>query len=155
MHPDDGVLVALRGLEVRVAEATERMRAGDPDPTNAFRGLYLTDDLENPTKHKIEQSMVLPAGQMNIFFADDDPEEGVNHLPFKLDADGDVIAIFDTDERGRYLIDMLEIVDQPDDSSLLRCPDGSWVNANPSPGDHNAGCGGLYMPLVVNNRLLR
>ena len=44
MTSDAGLTDALIELEQRVATATHAMRSFDPDPENAFRGLYITDE---------------------------------------------------------------------------------------------------------------
>lgn len=120
-------------------------------------GFYLTDDLDNRTRFKIVGPMVVGPGETALFFADNDPQEGGNHLNFRLNSQQELVALYDRDENGRYLIDLVEIEAVGIDTSLLRCPDRSWVLGDATPGEAGPGgaCGGLYLPLVVNRRLLR
>ncbi|HNQ37542.1 MAG TPA: lamin tail domain-containing protein, partial [Prolixibacteraceae bacterium] len=91
-------------------------------------GLYLTDDLSNPTKYPIAkgQSMTrIPKRSYLVFWADNQPTHGILHLNFTLEP-GKTIALFDAN--GRTLIDSLTIpLNIARDVSYGRMDDGSEV----------------------------
>jgi hypothetical protein len=95
-------------------------------------GLYLTDDLSNPTKYPIakgQQSLTrIPKRSYIVFWADNKPTHGILHLNFTLEP-GKTIALFDAN--GRTLIDSLTIPNQVSrDVSYGRAEDGGpdWKN---------------------------
>lgn len=94
-------------------------------------GLYLTDDLSNPTKYPIAkgQSMTrIPKRSYLVFWADNQPTHGILHLNFTVEP-GKTIALFDAN--GRTLIDSLTIpLNIARDVSYGRMDDGSEVWAN-------------------------
>ncbi len=72
-------------------------------------GLYLTDDLSNPTKYRIPKGQSItqiPTRSFIVFWADDMSENGILHLNFTL-KDGGVIGLFDAN--GKTLIDSVTI----------------------------------------------
>lgn len=72
-------------------------------------GLYLTDDLKNPTKYPIAKGQTLtkiPKRSYIVFWADNMPTYGILHTNFILEP-GKTIALFDGN--GRTLIDSLTI----------------------------------------------
>jgi len=122
-------------------------------------GMYLTDNLSVPTKWQIPYGnsavmdlaipvgTTIPAGGYLLIWADDDTPQGVPrttdaglHANFKLDANGEEIALFDSD--GSTLIDSVAFPAQAADISYGRYPD---ANDNqrffcfPSPGLQNVG----------------
>jgi len=104
-----------------------------------LNGLFLTDDLSNPTRHQLVSEISLEPGQHFLFWADASVEQGVDHLDFKLSADGEGIYLFAPD--GESLITSCEFIRQVEDVSLARKIDGSneWVfSAVPTPGAANA-----------------
>ncbi len=106
-----------------------------------LQNLYLTDDLTAPTQHAITQSLVISAGGYLLLYADNDTEQGANHLEFKLSSGGEDLAIFNTD--GATLIDSYTFGEQTPDISEGRCPDGgaTWIFcASATPGASNEPC---------------
>ena len=100
-------------------------------------GMYLTDDLTNPTKSRIPDGVQIGAGSYLIFYADDDAEQGVLHTSFKLSKAGESIGIFDTDENNQQQIDAYTFALQRDGESAGRDPvDPTRWNAYgiPTPG---------------------
>ena len=95
---------------------------GGPTPLN-LGGYYLTDDLADPTKFRIPAGTVIPAGGFLLFYADDDPEQGPDHLNFTLSSYGDVVALFAPD--GQVLLDSYSFGRQLRDQSSGRLPDGT------------------------------
>jgi hypothetical protein len=90
-------------------------------------GMYLTDDLDEPTKWQIPQGYpsqtTVPADGFIVFWADGDTADGPLHADFKLSADGEEIGLFDTD--GSTLIDGIVFGEQTTNISYGRYPDGN------------------------------
>jgi hypothetical protein len=89
-------------------------------------GLYLTDDLSNPTKYLIAKGQTvtsIPSRSYLVFWADSFTTRGILHLNFKLDA-GETIALFDSN--GKTLIDSVTVPScVAKDVSFGRFTDGS------------------------------
>ncbi len=103
-------------------------------------GMYLTDDLTKPTKWRIPDGVVIPAGGYLLFWVDNDEEQGERHANFKLNVAGEEIGLFDTDENGNAAIDTVTFGQQTSDISFGRQPDGTntWrFFVSPTPGQPN------------------
>ncbi|MBW1812066.1 MAG: lamin tail domain-containing protein [Deltaproteobacteria bacterium] len=93
-------------------------------------GMYLTDNLSSPTKWQIPGNSpavtTIAAGGYLVIWADNDTGDIGLHANFKLDADGDDIALFDSD--GATMIDSITFDNQITDISYGRYPDAndSW-----------------------------
>ncbi len=95
--------------------------------------------------------VTVAGGEFILLFADDDPEQGPLHLPFKLSSDGDRLSL--TDSHGA-IVDDVVIPPLPANVSLLRLPDGAsdfttciWA----SPGVANGSeCGTSFSPTVYD-----
>lgn len=101
-------------------------------------GLYVTDDLARPMKHRLDAGTVIEPGGFLLLWADDDMEQGPRHLPFKLDRDGEVVGIYDA--RLAQWVDLVSVPALPADHSWSRVPGdaGSWTtDPTPSPGGAN------------------
>lgn len=85
-------------------------------------GMYLTDNLSAPTKWKIPDDAAVAARNHIVIWADNDTGDAGLHANFKLDADGDQIALFDRD--GVTLIDSIVFGAQTADVSYGCYPDG-------------------------------
>lgn len=95
-------------------------------------GMYLTDNLQNPTKWRIPNGTSIPAGQTLLVWADDDPGDGPMHATFKLGAEGEAVALFATD--GVTPLDAIEFGPQAADVSTGRMLGHAAVSASfPSP----------------------
>jgi len=107
-------------------------------------GLYVTDDLDNPTKWRIPASdpaatTIGPQGYL-LIWADGHVEDQGLHASFKLDADGEEVGLFETD--GTTLIDAMTYPGQGRDISYGRYPDAAdeWFFFGvPTPGAVNEG----------------
>ncbi|MBN2521773.1 MAG: CotH kinase family protein [Bacteroidales bacterium] len=100
-------------------------------------GMYLTDNLQIPTKWEIPEMEIAP-GEFLLFWADGD--YGPLHTNFKLSNDGERIGLFDTDENGNFPIDFFTYVSQNNDESYGRSQDGGneWnIFRNATPGQSN------------------
>jgi spore coat protein CotH len=109
------------------------------DTTIDMSGMYITDNLNNPTKWKVPDGVTIPARGYLVFMADSEPAQGSQHTSWSLSADGESIGIFQTD--GTTLIDSVTFGAQRTDVSYGRTSDGAatWsLFAPASPGAANA-----------------
>ena len=62
----------------------------------ALGGLYVTDDLLEPAKHRIANLSFVGAGEDGFvrFIADGDPEQGADHVDFGLSQFGESIGLY-------------------------------------------------------------
>jgi hypothetical protein len=104
-------------------------------------GLYLTDDISNPTKYRIprgQQITLLPPRSYLVFWANNQPSHGIRHLNFILE-EGKTIALYDAS--GRNLIDSVTVPYRlQTDVTYGRIVDGGelWANLPKStPGGNN------------------
>ncbi|MHC4498138.1 MAG: lamin tail domain-containing protein [Planctomycetota bacterium] len=107
-------------------------------------GMYLTDELSEPTQWQIPDGVTIDAWGFLVFWADkddDEPNQGPLHTNFKLNAtDGEEIGLFDTD--GSTLLCGIEFNRQTTDISYGLYPDASddWrFFGIPTPGWENNG----------------
>jgi hypothetical protein len=103
-------------------------------------GMYLTDDLANPTKWRVPDGVVIAAGGYLIVWADSDPDQGSTHTSFGLSTEGEEIGLFNTVANGYAAIDTVTFGPQQSDVSYGRSPDGSgtWRTfSTPTPGQSN------------------
>ena len=116
-------------------------------------GKYLSDDVTNPTRFRIPDGVTIPPRGFLVFFADGEPEQGPLHTNFSLNRYGEAIALFDTDEAGRRLLDVRFFGRQwPDRSECRRSvAGGNWVEmCLPSPGwEDGDPFPTPYLPLVL------
>ncbi len=115
-------------------------------------GMYLTDDLNRPEKFRITAgTWIAPRGAL-LFYADGNPHWGLLHVNFRLNRGGEEIGLFDSDEKGRLLIDAWVFGPQAPDVSERRYPDGGelWISSRtPTPGQVDFPLGRYpYLPLV-------
>ena len=111
-------------------------------------GMYLTDDLTEPTKWQIPEGVSIEGGGYLLFWADDDDEQGDMHTNFELDKGGEEIGLFDPN--GVTLIDSITFDTQGVDVSHGRYPNGDndWrFSAMPTPAAAN---NGEYIGLVAD-----
>jgi len=99
-------------------------------------GMYLTDNLANPTQWRVPTGVTIPAKDYLIFWADNDVEEGAYHTSFALSAGGEEIGLFGAD--GVTLVDSVTFGAQLTDVSYGRFPDGSgtWGFMTPATPDN-------------------
>jgi parallel beta-helix repeat protein len=107
-------------------------------------GLYLTDDLGNPSKYQIisseANSTTIPPKGMLIIWLDGDLDQEGLHASFKLNAAGEELGLFYIDAGDTIQIDATQFDAVGSDKSLARLPDGTgdWIiSTNPSPGQLN------------------
>jgi hypothetical protein len=159
--------VGLQPVPVVISEfmAANRSTVEDPDEPGEYpdwiellnisdapvnlRGYYLTDNLQLPAKFRISADVVVAPGETALFWADDDPQQGPLHTNFKLDKDGEAVALFGPD--GNTPLSTVIFPRQFDDVSYGRCsPDSaSWEYLYlPTPGQANA-CSRFYLPAAM------
>ena len=106
-------------------------------------GMYLTDDLDEPTKWRFpagrgDETIISGNGYLLVWADEDVLDEPGLHASFGLEADfGQEIGLFDKD--GISLIDSIEFGGQVADVSFGREPEGSenWFTLSPTPGWSN------------------
>jgi hypothetical protein len=86
-------------------------------------GMYLTDDLSNPTLWKIPQGISISSKGCLIFWVDSNEDQGIMHTNFKLDKDGEEIGLFATTGNGNMIIDRVSFGEQDSDISYTRIYD--------------------------------
>jgi spore coat protein CotH len=97
-------------------------------------GMFITDNMFNPTKWKVPQGVTIHPGGYLRFWADADPKQGSLHTNFQLDSDGEELALYRAD--GFTLIDCIVYPAQISNVSYGRRPDSvnSWSYFNvPTP----------------------
>jgi len=110
-------------------------------------GMYLTDDLTDPTKWQIPTNSpsetTIPAHGYLFIWADKDTTDTGLHANFKLDAMGEELGLFDSSTsgiNGVTLIDYVVFDEQTVDISYGRYPDASdnlIFLVSPTPGTEN------------------
>ena len=111
-------------------------------------GLYATDDLSQPDKWQIpvlqpELTSIQP-GDYLLLWADQDLEQGVLHLNFKLSGAGEAFGLAKATDSGFVYIDTVTFGSQSTDVSWGRSPDGEnsfRFFMVPTPGHQNTPTG--------------
>ena len=85
-------------------------------------GWYLSDNLNNKTKWRFPNGLVLPAGGYLIVWADDSVAQGNLHASFKLSSAGEELVLSDSLEN---TIDQLTFGPQRQDTAWARIPNGT------------------------------
>ena len=101
-------------------------------------GMYLTDDLNDPTRWQFPEGSTIGAKEYLIVWAE--RSGGEFYASFALNANGEEIGLFDSD--GLTLIDSVVFLKQIQDVSYGRIPDGgtSWnylLSATPGSSNSN------------------
>lgn len=111
--------------------------AGDRDPwleifnvhadTNTLYGSYISDDDNNPAKFLITDPQPFEPGEYRIFWIDNEPEEGDNHLNFLITGNFPYLRLYNSLLQP---IDQMTFGVQTPDTALARVPNGhgGWVN---------------------------
>ncbi len=114
----------------------ELYNSGDDDID--LDGLSITDDRATPDKASLDGKSIA-AGAVLLLWADGTPDQGDDHLPFKLSAAGEELVIFAADA----IVDELTWTAATADVSSARIPDGDdnvVTCANSSCGETNGNC---------------
>ncbi|MBN1480797.1 CotH kinase family protein [candidate division KSB1 bacterium] len=113
-------------------------------------GMYVSDNLSNPKKWRLG-NLSIPSKGFLLLWADDDAEQGADHVGFKLSGEGEEIGLFDTDDNQNKPIDTLHFGPQMVDVSYGRTQDGAdeWIFYNdPTPGRGNRDSTASYEDLI-------
>ncbi|MSU37005.1 MAG: hypothetical protein EXS36_18290 [Pedosphaera sp.] len=117
----------------------------------ALGGLFLTDDLNQPTQSPISSLSFMPAEGFVTFAADGDPDRSGNHVNFKLSTGGDTIALISTNS---LVLNSVIFGPQASGVSEGRLPDGGTAivsfPSSPTPDEPNY----LLIRSVVINEVL-
>lgn len=109
--------------------------------------LYLTDNIENPTKYKFPEFTIEPDDH-RLIYLDNDLEQGPLHAPFHIDSSGDDLTLITWDNFGWRVVDRVVWSDElPANISYGRIEDGysEWMNfvpltpTPPTPSEANSG----------------
>lgn len=101
-------------------------------------GLYLSDATAEAQLFAIAPHTFIAPGGYTLFIADGAPEQGANHLSFKLSSSVGSISLFDS---GNTRIDSVVYYSEREDISSGRSPDGSariCALSAPTPGSPNS-----------------
>ena len=127
-------------------------------PVN-ISGLMLTDDFTEKSKTilKADASMIIPPGGYKILWADGQPEQGSDHLSFKLSGDGESLGLYQAIGFDTLIIEELDFGFAPQGFSLSRLPNatGSFEITNLlTPGlENQAGNSAWFFPNPVKDIL--
>ena len=89
------------------------------DPLD-LEGFTITDDLNEPAAHTFAKVVIEPYGYV-VLYADGNPDDGPQHLGFKLDMDGESIGLYAEDGSP---LDRIDYTDMMSDLAAARVPDG-------------------------------
>jgi len=85
-------------------------------------GMYLTDDLTDPTAWRFPNNTFIEAGRYLLIWADNSSDRDGLHASFRLNANGEAVGLFASD--GETQIDSVTFLKQIGDVSYGRLPDG-------------------------------
>ena len=108
-----------------------------------FGGLFLTDDLDDPTLMRVRQnepdSTHIQAGGYKVLFADGTPDQGVLHLDFRISANGEELSLVQLVGLDTVRLDYVLFGNLSPGSSYSRLTDGGllWADQTPTPGYSN------------------
>lgn len=115
---------------------------GDDEPV-WLGDKYLSDNLSNPDKWQLPDLTMQP-GSFLLIWCDGEPDQGPLHASFRLNNEGEELAVFDNETTGYFLIDSVSWGLQEIDISYGRQTDGNlpWMFFNePTPGYSNMAFG--------------
>lgn len=123
---------------------------GDTKTYN-LAGMFLSDDLKQPTKWMLPDAMIPPGGLL-LIWADGETSQGTFHANFKLSASGEQVGLFSNLAEGNFPLDTLSFSEQQTDISYGRFSDGNsqWqFFCKPTPGKSNQGFWNA-LPVITN-----
>lgn len=110
-------------------------------PVDLNGKVALTDEASgNPARNPITSTLIVPAQGYLVLYADNDPQQGPEHLSFALSAAGEELGLFYIGGATPEAIDVRPFGAQTTDVSEGRRPDGSgtWgALPAPTPGESN------------------
>ena len=113
-------------------------------------GYYVSDRIDNPQKWMVPvgvpDSTVIPSGGFVLLYADDDTDQGWNHMNFKLNNEGEHAALRSPD--GFTVLDSLDIPLLPADVSWGRAYDAQspWIEFQTTTPNATNGTMNVFQP---------
>jgi hypothetical protein len=104
----------------------------NPGPSAVYLGnKFISDDASNWNKWPLP-NVTLDPGDFQLLYADKEPEQGVNHLDFKLDDLSETVYISEVQNGARVLIDSITYSNIPINQSFGRATDANpnWIDWN-------------------------
>jgi spore coat protein H len=102
----------------------------NPGPSAVYLGnKFISDDASNWNKWPLP-NVTLDPGEFQLLYADNEPEQGVNHLDFKLDDLSETVYISEVQNSARVLIDSITYSNIPINHSYGRATDANpnWID---------------------------
>ena len=102
----------------------------NPGPAAVYLGnKFISDDASNWNKWPLP-NVTLDPGEFQLLYADKEPEQGLNHLDFKLDDIAETIYISELQNSARVLIDSITYSNIPINHSFGRATDANpnWID---------------------------
>ena len=102
----------------------------NPGPAAVYLGnKFISDDASNWNKWPLP-NVTLDPGDFQLLYADKEPEQGVNHLDFKLDDLSETVYISEAQNSARVLIDSITYSNIPINHSFGRATDANpdWID---------------------------
>ena len=102
----------------------------NPGPAAVYLGnKFISDDASNWNKWPLP-NVTLDPGEFQLLYADKEPEQGLNHLDFKLDDIAETIYISEVQNSARVLIDSITYSNIPINHSFGRATDANpnWID---------------------------
>ena len=102
----------------------------NPGPGAVYLGnKFISDDASNWNKWPLP-NVTLDAGEFQLLYADKEPEQGLNHLDFKLDEISETVYISEVQNNARVLIDSITYFNIPINHSFGRATDANpnWID---------------------------
>ena len=102
----------------------------NPGPAAVYLGnKFISDDASNWNKWPLP-NVTLDPGEFQLLYADKQPEQGVNHLDFKLDDLSETVYISEVQNSARVLIDSITYSNIPINHSFGRATDANpnWID---------------------------
>ena len=120
MASNGGSVVDEHGL---ASDWLELLNTGDE--TLDLSGFSVSDDWTDPQQHLLPSGLTLEPGEHLLLWADGSGQDG--HLPFRLDADGESVGVFDAEQRVTDWVVLYPPLGV--DAAYARLPDGGdeWV----------------------------
>jgi hypothetical protein len=102
----------------------------NPGPGAVYLGnKFISDDASNWNKWPLP-NVTLDAGEFQLLYTDKEPEQGLNHLDFKLDEISETVYISEVQNNARVLIDSITYFNIPINHSFGRATDANpnWID---------------------------
>ena len=102
-------------------------------------GMFISDSLDDPMKSFVafgdSTLTVIPPYGLLVLFADNQPEQGILHLDFKMSGKGEQLGFFGND--GISVIDSMHFPNQYSNFSYSKFSENSWIIVPPTPASEN------------------